>query len=531
MTPRNIRPGDAPPLGDIFGLVEMELEKAVIKPSIYRYEPYSDQVAFHTSTAPGKYCTGGNRAGKTTAGVIEAIWWATDTHPYRERPEEWGHGALQIRFVCVDIAKGVEQILLPAFKRWLPREYMVDGSWDKSWDDKNKILTLANGSEIDFLTYNMDLERHGGVPRHLIFFDEEPPRHLFNEAMMRLRDYDGFWAILATPVQGMTWTYDLLWEPALDAKREGRTDFPISIHELDPANNPYLQAEDTSRFFIAMDKEERDMRETGKFVARSGLVFPHFNLDTHVIDPVIPPRHWAWYSSVDHGFNNPTAWYWHAVSPAGNIITFAEHYESEMTVEQHASVVLERESGWKKTVDRRVGDPAMHQRQGVTGTSIVQEYARRGVYIITDGIPHDVMIGVEKMQQYFQVRRQSDGTDAPMWLITSNCRNLIRELRKLRWASYDSAKKNYSMNRQEKIHKKDDHGFDSVRYFSTLMPNLAPASSSHLQLLKPGELGSLSEVWASAEMMAQHSQAMAPPPKPQHVSWDSTTYTEEMEQA
>jgi hypothetical protein len=30
------------------------------------------------------------------------------------------------------------------------------------------------------------------------------------------------------------------------------------------------------------------------------------------------------------------------------------------------------------------------------------------------------------------------------------------------------------MNRQEVIHKKDDHAFDSCRYFSTLMPDLRP---------------------------------------------------------
>jgi phage terminase large subunit-like protein len=115
--------------------------------------------------------------------------------------------------VVVDIAKGVEQIMLPKFKRWIPPA-TSSTSWDKSWDNANLILTFANGSTIDFVTWGMDMMKLGGVPRHGIFFDEEPPQHIFNESLMRLIDYKGFWVIAATPTKGMGWTFDLLWEPA-----------------------------------------------------------------------------------------------------------------------------------------------------------------------------------------------------------------------------------------------------------------------------------------------------------------------------
>lgn len=513
---------EIPDFKGIFGLVEAEIEKAVLKPSIYRYEPYIDQLEFHKSAAPGKYVSGGNRAGKTTSVVVEAIWWATDSHPFRDRPEAWGHGAIQQRFVAVDIAKGVEQILLPAFKRWVPREYLINGSWGESWDKGSMTLTFSNGSTIDFLTYNMDLERHGGVPRHIIYFDEEPPRPVFNEGLMRLMDYDGWWVISATPVKGMTWTYDLLWEPALEAKEAGEP-FPVSIHQLDPANNPYLQAEDKSRFYIAMDKEEQEMRSTGKFVARSGLVFPEFSPHTHVVpamtDP--PPKHWTWYASVDHGLNNPTAWLWHAVAPDGTIITFDEHYASNMTVEEHASVVSQKNAMHGKLPERYVGDPAMKQRNGVTGTSILQEYAFRGIPIIVDGVPHAVSIGLEKMRQYFQVRRFPDGRHRPTWVITENCFNLIRELKKLRYAAYDSSKKNYDVNRKEEVHKKDDHAFDSARYFATLLPDLR-VDLLKPQPLAPGERGSLSDVYAAIHQWKEREGTMYSPAQP--VEWTTTDY-------
>ena len=122
-----------------------------------------------------------------------------------------------------------------------------------------------------------------------------------------------------------------------------------------------------------------------------------------------------------------------------------------------------------------MGDPAMRQRNGVTGTSIIQEYALHRLYVNVEGIPHDVMVGIEKMQAYF--RRRNDtrwGPDRPKWVISRNCANFIRELKKLRWGSYASDKMAYDTNKQEVVHKKDDHAFDSARYFATTRPDLKP---------------------------------------------------------
>jgi hypothetical protein len=312
----------------------------------------------------------------------------------------------------------------------------------------------------------------------------------------------------------------------VEAARLGEP-FPVSAHQLDPANNPYLQAEEKGRFYIAMDKEEREMRETGKFVARSGLVFPNFSVDSHVINPMIPPKHWSWFMSIDHGINNPTAVLWHAVAPDGRIITFAEHYASDMLIEQHATIINEREAAWHRGPDRRVGDPAMHQRTAVTGTSIIQEYARRGIYIITDGVPHEVMIGVEKMQTYLEVRRQPNGTDAPMWQITANCTNFIKEMKKLRWASYDSSRKQYDLNRQEKIHKKDDHAFDSARYFATLMPDLRPEELNKRRAMAPGEVGSIWDVFVTQQLAQQYQQPVYSDSTEERVRWKTVEYVDE----
>lgn len=458
---------------ELFGTVTEELERSVTTPNVLAYTPYPEQEEYHRSNTFGRYVAGGNRGGKTDAIVVDAILNATNTNPYLDRPLAWGNGPITLRFVCVDIVKGLETILLPKFKRWLAPSMLVQGSWDKSWDSNLLILSLSNGSTIDFVTWHQGLEKHGGVPRHMVYFDEEPPQDVFNENVIRLLDYDGRWSIAATPVKGIGWTYDLLWEPV----ESGEIDW-VSIHTLSAAKNPYLATKDFSRFGIGMSKEEQEIRFEGKFVARSGLVFPHFamNLDKHVLaEPWTPPKSWDWYSSTDFGYNNPTAWYWHAVGPKGQIITFGEHYASEMIPREHSKIVKAYEAEWGKSPEVRVGDPAGNQRQGNTGTSYIAEYAQEGIYIGTEGIPHDVMVGIIKMQQYFRLLPKSPwGDNRPTWIISPNCPNLIRELKKLRWASYASDSRQYDLNRQEVVHKKDDHGFDSSRYFATLMPNLTP---------------------------------------------------------
>lgn len=452
-----------------------ELDMPLRKGNRLNYKPYPKQEAFHRSECLGRYISGGNRAGKTDAEVMEAVWWCTDTHPFLSRPESWGTGPIRGRFVVVDIVKGIEDIILPKLRRYCASSDLINGRFDDSWNPRQLMFTFSNGSTLQFLTHQMDLDKHGGVPLHFVFFDEIPPMNIFNENLMRLIDYNGFWVIAATAVQGMGWTYDKIWEPW----ENGEIDWVFCI-QLNQKDNPYLEADvdERGKYYLAMDEGERAIREDGAFVARSGLVFPKFSKKVHVLEEPLPLsefRSWAWYSSADFGWNNPTAWLWHAVAPDGRIYTFGEHYKSFMTTGEHAQVIHEKERAWMRQPDIRVGDPAGNQKQMNTGTSVISEYALKGIYISTEGIPKNPDIGIDKMQAYFALQPLSGwGRDMPTWMISPNCVNFIRELKRLRFEDYESDKKSYDTNKKETVHKKDDHTFDSAKYFATLMPDPRP---------------------------------------------------------
>lgn len=432
------------------------------KPNIFGYQPHDKQKEFHSSTAKKRLYIGGNRSGKTTAGVAEMIWYARGQHPFKRVYEP----PVQLRVIGVDFKRGVKSILLPQYKRWVPPSMLKNGSWDRSYDNDGNILTLLNSSTIEFMSYEQETDKFAGVPRHAVHYDEEPPFHIYDESQARLIDYDGDAWFTMTPVEGMTWVYDELYLPAV----EGKTD-KIHVVEAHMSDNPYINQSGVSNFIegLADRTDAKTQRQEGKFIQLGGLVFKKFKPEIHVISYEMPPLKWEWYASVDHGYNNPTAWLWHAVSPEGNVITFWEEYASERIVKDWARIFHERNNSFGKIPEIIVGDPAMAQRQGVTGTSIQTEYSQHGVYIMPGN--NDVSIGINQMQNYLTINKE---TDLPYWRITENCPNLIREMSRLRWKTWAGRKAQYENNPHDQIHKKDDHAPDSARYFFTCLPDLTP---------------------------------------------------------
>lgn len=437
------------------------LRRQANRPNLYAYVPHKKQQIFHRSQEHTKLYIGGNRSGKTTGGVVEDIFWAMGRHPFRKVPDSPTRG----RVAAVDFVQGVEKIILPEFARWIPPSFLIDGSWEQSYSKSLRTLTLTNGSFIEFMSYDQDLDKFAGTSRHWTHYDEEPPHHVFNECQARLIDTNGSSWLTMTPVEGMSWVYDELYIPG---KEGGHKD--IKVIEVDMLDNPHVSPEAAERYLSTLDEQERKAREHGHFVQLGGRVLKEFSKETHVIPVQVPPLDWEWYVSIDHGFNNPTAMLWHAVSPDDQVITFSEHYKSEMTVKEHAAVFHARNAMLGRTPDVVCGDPAMHQRSAVTGTSIVQEYAEHGVYISTDGIPRDVATGINTMVQYLRL----DGNNKAHWNVTENCDALINEMLRLRWKTWSNRKMQYENNKHEQIHKKDDHACDSARYFFTLLPDLTP---------------------------------------------------------
>jgi phage terminase large subunit-like protein len=472
---------DQPTAQEFLRDIALGLKRAARSPNILGYVPHEKQVPFHAHQEQGRLFIGGNRSGKTVAGICEDVFWLTGKHPYRVTPPPPIRG----RIVGVDFDHGVEMILRPELAKWMPLSELKGGSWDTAYSKQLRTLTLENDSFVEFMSYDQDLDKFAGTSRHFVHFDEEPPEGIYYENLARLIDTGGSWWMTMTPVEGMTWIYDKVYIPG---KHDPASN--IGVVEVRMDENPHLNPGEIQNYLSKLDKDEREARGKGKFVQIGGLVFKTFDEEKHVIDPMVPSKDWEWYASVDHGFNAPTAWLWHAVSPEGVVVTFAEHYEAEKTVDYHASIVHMRNAGFGRVPDMYVCDPALAQRQGVTGTSISQEYSRHGIPVIPGN--NDVLAGVNRINQYLHL---TDGK--PRWYITRNCINLIREMKRLRWKTWASKKMASQNNVHDAIHKKDDHAPDSARYFFTFLPDLSnqlPTSQPQGLIIPPGFSSSVPQI-------------------------------------
>lgn len=436
------------------------LTSGIARPSIFRYIPHDKQIQFHSSTSKGRLYIGGNRSGKTVGGITEDVYRLRGVHPYQPVPPSPVRG----RIVTVSYTEGIKLIILPELAKWLPPSDLVNGSWEDSYNSNDRMLTLSNGSTCELMSYDQKLEKFAGTARHFIHFDEEPPKDIFDECKMRTMDTGGPWYITMTPVEGMTWVYDEVFLRGLDPSSN------ITVITIDTEENPYISQAQMDEVLEGLDENELKARKRGEFVQLGGLAFKSFNPDIHVISPLSLASlqkimGWTHYQSLDHGLNNPTAWLWHAVSPVGSIITYDELYANERSVDSFAAEIHERNQ-WegRRAPDIFVGDPSISQRSAISATkdSIQIAYMKQGIPILLGN--NDVAIGIEKMNRYLgpPVR----------WVITENCQNLIRQMQRLRWRIFETAKKRRDNNPQEVLHKKDDHATDSARYFFGLMNEL-----------------------------------------------------------
>jgi hypothetical protein len=73
--------------------------------------------------------------------------------------------------VAVDFLNGVDKIILPLWKQWLPKKYLINGSWEDSYSRERHVLTLNNGSFDEFMSQDQDLDKFAGSSRHFVHFD------------------------------------------------------------------------------------------------------------------------------------------------------------------------------------------------------------------------------------------------------------------------------------------------------------------------------------------------------------------------
>lgn len=469
------------------------LERVEFAPNINRYQPMPKQDIFHQRQNRNRVVRGGNRAGKTYSSVADDVQILLRKHPHRQHLYE--NRPLRLRFIGVDYERGILGAAIPLFQQFIPPSALINGSWTDSFHGQRLLLTLADGSTCNFMSYEQDPNKFQAVWLDHIHMDEEPPKAIFNESRMRLVDKNGTMTISMTPVQQMEWLEDDVINPTLDGRMKS-----WSVDELDTRENVHLSAEALAEIEEGLSAEERLIRLTGGY-SNTTKVFPEFKgsypnvvpLEAFM-DDLRGDRRWAIYESMDYGYSNPTAWLWTAVHPDGRIVTFKELYAARVVVPEWIALVHAARAEIREAIGRpwapvlTVGDPSIiraGESAAATGLSIQQIYAQGGIGIGVDGIvkarSSNQNIGLEKIHMYLR-KRTHNGEEIPWWQIAlggtetepTGCPNLISELRRAR-VPHQSLKQKEQANTKEQIRDKDNHAIDAAKYLFIITHDLRPA--------------------------------------------------------
>lgn len=276
------------PSSGLIGSREKEFLKKYLKPDDIPNR-IDGQLDVHLSTLPIRGASGGNQSGKSTVGAIEAYIQATgevpdaikEVYPKEKLPTKWPQA---IRIIGVDY-KTLLNTLIPTYQKWVPRDYLKNGTWKDSFSSEQKKLFLYDKgkliSTIEFMTNQQDVESFQGPPLDMVIYDEEPRESVYKENLLRFTTADKLNVMFCwTPTKGLSWTYDMFMDDISDRTKL----FKLCSVANKKAN---LQALDEIMSELT-SYEEIKMRLLGEFISLSGLVYGRlFDSHTHIIPPFI----------------------------------------------------------------------------------------------------------------------------------------------------------------------------------------------------------------------------------------------------
>lgn len=427
-----------------------QLQTAHANNPLYQYQPLPHQDRFHRAQTKIKMLKAGNRAGKTCAGIVDDLIQCVDSDilPEHLKPYKKWEPPFYGRVCAPKFNENHEGVIFPTIRQWVPREQLKGGGWDKAFSKQRRMLFFENGSWLQFLTYEQDLDAFAGAALHRVHFDEEPPGdkpdgkgyQIFRENMMRLADHKGDFLMTLTPLFGVSWSHDEIFEQANDEPQR------ISIINADSLDNKHVNREELLAEFQAMSKEERDARQRGEYIHFAGKFYGEFSDDTHVV-PAPKPEHVKGQNivvGIDPGLNR-TGIIWLAFDNDNMALAFAEFYPEQMVVSDVCREILRINALWGIEPDYYVIDPSARNRATVDAEKLKNAYLRGGISAVNG--QNDRAAGILEVKR----RLQQKGL-----VVSEALTNLRREF--IRYRKDPNSKDEFAAI------KKDDHLLDALRY-------------------------------------------------------------------
>ncbi len=446
----------------------------------YRYfVPIRKTEIFINRLFSGKYFIGllsaANGIGKTTAAVniLAHLFWPVG-NKFFQAPLFKNWPFLKKGRIVSDPTT-VQETIIPALEEWFPAGRY---SFEKKGKNYEYSWKTDTGWEFTIMTYEQDVKEFESATLGWAWFDEPPPKAIFDATVARMRRGGLIW-ITATPLSGSAWMFD---EIVANQDAEGKWRFFVEA-ELEDAceehgERGFLKHEDILKMISQYDQDELAPRVFGKFKHLSGLVFKKFNPNVHVIKPFqINSSDFAVFEALDPHPRNPDAVMWVAVDRQGRKFVVDELYEN-LTIEELAEKIKRKASNFR--VVKRIADPAAFVKDQHSGYSLADKLAEFGLYYEPGSKERTQAIQLIKNDLDYAFAA-GEFIKQPMLFVFETCKRTIWEFQHWQWEEW-RGKAAERKNPREKPQDKDDHMMENLGRILLANPKFIEGTAAEFAL-------------------------------------------------
>ena len=407
------------------------------------YKPQEVQRRFHVSPARYRFYGGAAGGGKTEALFQEGL---------AQILEAEGKGIVANGIIFRRSFPELERTHIRKFVEQVPQEL---GTYNGS----RHVATFRGGSswEFGYCKDEGDIKNYLSAEYDFILIDEltQFTEYMYKMLMTRLRTskrgiYPNFCGASNPGGVGHGWV-KRLWIEKRYLKGEGYKEEDFEFIPASVYDNKFLCNVDPDyvRRLEALPEKLRAIYLDGNWGVFEGQFFTEWDEGKHTIKPFEIPSNWKKWIAGDYGYRAPSAIYWLAESPEGNLFVYRELYQAGLTASDLALKILELTPD-SEQISQVLFDPACWNK--VYDKSIADVFMENQLFCVRAN--NNRIAGANLFREKMKIRKDGLG-EHPTLQIFTTCENAIRTIPNLVHAA----------NRPEDVDTEgEDHAYDAIRY-------------------------------------------------------------------
>lgn len=358
------------------------------------------------------------------------------------------------------------------------------------WHDSKKLLSLPNGSTLQFCHCNneVDVDLYQGREFHDLAIDEAGQ---WTESMFRKllgSNRSSKHGIKARSILtgnpggiGHTWLKRLFIERRFN-ERERPDDYAFIQALVD--DNPALIENDPEYVHRLNTEPNEALRKAyryGDWDIFAGQFFSEIRREIHFIKPFSLPEHWQRFGSYDFGFTHPAAFGWFATDEDGSVYMYRELVKSGLRIDQFAKELLNFKDTKALNSIHAGLDCWANKSVMKTGAppTIAEEFANHEIYLSKAKI--DRIQGATQVRNYLAWQDLKSGRKNPKFYIFENCPLSFETLSRMQH-NPDKPEDVLKVDATDGDERSGDDAYDMIRYGLMSRPQIAEPLKVNLKV-------------------------------------------------